>query len=277
MASVDKIFDSIKALGKIALLSRHTPNIAATDKGDTLIILANGPSLKNTIQEYSDILSRTPTMAVNFAAITDEFFKIQPRYYILADPHFFSNDSDNNLTLLEKNIGKVDWTMTILVPHKFYKSAQERYATENVDIATFNDVGIEGAEKLCHIAFARRLAMPRPRNVLIPSIMIGIWLGYKHIYITGADHSWMQTLWVTDENEVVSVQPHFYEDNESEKKRISHVYKHIPLYSIVESFAVAFKSYHQISNFASRIGVEIVNATPGSFIDAFRRGKLSDL
>ena len=105
--------------------------------------------------------------------------------------------------------------------------------------------------------------MPRPRNVLIPSIMLAIASGYRRIIITGADHSWMKTISVTDDNEVVSVQPHFYAESDSEQKRIRHDYSNRPLHDVVESFAVAFRSYHEIASYARKLGVEILNATPG--------------
>lgn len=117
--------------------------------------------------------------------------------------------------------------------------------------------------------------MPRPRNVLIPSIMIGIWLGYKEIYVVGADHTWSKTLEVDANNTVISVQPHFYEDNKAEAARVASVYADVKLHEIMYSFHVAFKAYHQIEDFARKMGVNIYNATPGSFIDAFRRRDIS--
>ncbi len=48
-----------------------------------------------------------------------------------------------------------------------------------------------------------------PRNVLIPAIMSAMREGFRRIVLIGADHNWARTLWVTDRNKVVSVQPHF--------------------------------------------------------------------
>ena len=124
------------------------------------------------------------------------------------------------------------------------------------------------------MAYGRRLGMPRPRNVLIPAIMTGIWSGFKEIYIIGADHSWMNTICVNEHNEVESRQPHFYQDNEHELKRIKVDYVHRPLHEVVHSFYVAFRAYHQIQRYASTAGVAIYNSTPGSFIDAFTRKSL---
>lgn len=272
MTAIDRFFATLKGLGKILILSRPATTLKGKAEGDRLIILANGPSLSTTIADHADVLKSTPTMAVNFAAIAPQFVILRPRYYVLADPHFFHDGDDANLVKLRKAISSVDWPMTLFVPVKYRTQASKLYGIK--DIATFNAVGIEGFSIVCHASFRLGLAMPRPRNVLIPSLMLAIALGYKQIVVVGADHSWMKTLSVTDDNEVVSVQPHFYADGKDEQTRVRHEYANYRLHQIVDSFAVAFKSYHDIANFAAASGVTIINATPGSFIDAFPRGSL---
>ena len=99
-------------------------------------------------------------------------------------------------------------------------------------------------------------------------------MGFGNIYITGADHSWTKTLSVNERNEVVSIQPHFYKEDENEEKRVRVDYLKYPLHQIVYSFYVAFKSYHSVQRYALHKGVDIYNATPESFIDAFPRRNL---
>lgn len=70
---------------------------------------------------------------------------------------------------------------------------------------------------------------------------------------------------------MVSVQPHFYKEDDDEKKRVVNEYRSYRLHQILESFRVAFESYHRIARYARRAGVNIYNATPGSYIDAFER------
>ena len=120
-------------------------------------------------------------------------------------------------------------------------------------------------------------AMPRPRNVLIPSIMSLMREGFKEIVLIGADHNWSKTLWVTDRNCVVSVQPHFYKDDDKELRRAEEIFKNVRLHEVYENYAIAFKSYFYVKAYAECCGVKILNATPGSFIDAFPRLHLRDL
>ena len=109
MAALDNFFQTIKGIGKIILLSRPCSRLKGRAKGERLIIMANGPSLADTIRDHADILRSTPTMAVNFAAIAPEFVELKPSYYVLADPHFFSDGAgDANLQKLRHNLGLVD-------------------------------------------------------------------------------------------------------------------------------------------------------------------------
>ena len=261
--------DSIVAIGKIVLLS-HKSHITKVNGDERLIIMGNGPSLRQTMADNMDILKTNKTLAVNFAANSPEFFEIKPAYYVLADPHFFKNTDNEAVKRLYENISKADWNMTLFVPFGVKVPEVGDYIT----VERFNMVGIDGCNWIQNIAFDNARAMPRPRNVLIASIMIAIFKGYKDIYIVGADHSWLQTISVNDNNEVVSVQPHFYKEDKKEIKRVNNEYSSYPLHQIIYSFYIAFRAYHQISRYAEKRNIKIYNSTPGSFIDAFERKPL---
>ena len=274
----NKLGASAKSTVKIALLSRPTNTRKASDTDKPLIILANGPSLRQTIDDYNSLLSNYPTLAVNFAANTPEFKAIRPSYYVLADPHFFSASDQPNIRLLWKNLSDVDWEMRLFIDRRYKKSFQSAIKLPKcVTLDTFNAVGVEGFEAFERLAYGSGIAMPRPRNVLIPSIMIGITLGYKTIFVCGADHSWMRDLHVTDNNEVVSGMNHFYKDDNKEIQRSINEYRGYRLHQIIQSFYTAFLSYHKIRCFADNRGIKIFNATPGSYIDAFERKPLSEI
>lgn len=269
---MNPLFATFKSIVKIALQSRHLKSLPEHE-GKRIIVMGNGPSLNDTIASHMQLLKSTPAMAVNFAALARVFFEIRPRYYVLADPLFFGgSDNGGNFDKLREALRRVDWPMTVFVPAKFLKAARKHYS--GLDLRPFNFIGLEGYDAFTHAAFSAGLGMPRPRNVLIPAIMLAIGMGYQEVVLTGADHSWTKTLSVTDENEVVSVQPHFYADSDRELSRIRHDYQGIRLHEVVESFAIAFRSYHDIQRYAHGKGVRVLNATPGSFIDAFERIKL---
>lgn len=266
---------SAKSVVKLAVCSRRCRKFPPAD-GDTMIVMGNGPSLADTIAAHSDVLRRLPSLAVNFAPLTDEFFLLRPRYCLMADPVFFSTDGNENLQRLRDNMMRVDWPMTLFVPFGPEPSRVPGSGNSSINLVRFNYVGIEGFAWLENAAYDSRRGMPRPRNVLIPSIMAGIGMGYKQIYIVGADHSWTRTLEVDETNTVISVQPHFYADNDAEQRRVREVYRNIRLHEVIHSFYVAFKSYFTVRRYADSRGVGIYNATPGSFIDAFERRPLPE-
>lgn len=268
--------NSIKSVAKLALHSHRSAISRCANNDESIIIMGNGPSLNDTISQYLDTLKRIPTLAVNFAANAPQFWELQPRYYVLADPHFFVSVNDVNVIKLRDNLANVEWAMTLFLP---FEAKKYGFSIENsnVKIEYFNFLAVEGFEWLENWAYSSGRGMPRPRNVLIPSIMIAMAMGYGNVYVAGADHSWTKTLSVNEQNEVVSIQPHFYKEDEKEEKRIKVDYLKYPLHQIVYSFYVAFKAYHEIQRYAEFKGVNIYNSTSGSFIDAFPRKGLETL
>lgn len=262
-----------KSMVKVILLSRatHLPR----SQGGSMVILANGPSLADTINQSTDSLMSMPRLAVNFAANAPQFTSLRPDYYLMVDPLFFSGTDTPNLAQLKQSLAAVDWPMTLIVPADAKKRLDRTIiANPNISLATINYIGASGFHWLENMLYSSGRAMPRPRNVLVPAIMAAMAMGYDTIYLTGADHSWMQTIWVDDDNHVISVQPHFYKDHPDEQKRVDTTYRGLRLHQVVESFAIAFKSYHSIARYARHRGTTILNATPHSFIDAFERAPL---
>ena len=277
MGKIKEIFDGVATVGKVMLLSRR-PSPAGKPKDERLIIMGNGPSLRETIADHLEILKMSNTLAVNFAANADTYRDLKPDLYVLADPHFFRTGADGkstdpNVVRLWDNIAATDWQMTLYVPCKA-KLPEAIRKNNNITVKRYNLTPGEGLAGPVHWLYRKGLAMPRPRNVLIASIMIALREGYRDIYIVGADHTWSRDLWVDDKNRVISVQKHFYKDNDKEFERVAQEYAGYHLHDILNSLTIAFRSYHQIADYAGSIGAKITNCTPGSFIDAFPRSSL---
>lgn len=270
-----KFFQSAASILKVIILSRSVDTAKKPDDGSEIIIMGNGPSLRQTINSHLSLLQQKETMAVNFAANAPEFFSLRPSRYILADPHFFDGiKTDPNVARLWENLSKINWSMTLHIPASQKENIRSFKFADSIKIKYFNLTPIEGYKAISHLLMRKGLGMPRPRNVLIAAIMVAINSGYQKIWIVGADHTWSQTLSVDDQNRVLSVQPHFYADNAKELDRVAQEYAGYHLHDILGSLTIAFKSYFEIKDYAISRGVSIFNATPGSFIDAFPRKKL---
>lgn len=268
-----RIIEDIITLGKCLIMSGK-PSAKGSRKDKSIVVMGNGPSLRATIDNQADVLHRHDLLAVNFAANTPDFFSLSPQMYVLADPHFFAGAStDENVTRLWENLRRVSWDMTLWIPTRQRRNLPQNLP-DNITVKYFNLTPGDGASPFLHRLYDAGLAMPRPRNVLIPAIMVALREGYREIWLAGADHTWTRTLSVDEDNRVVSIQPHFYKDSGKELNRVATEYKNLHLHDVLGSMTIAFRSYFNVRNYAEKIGARIINATPGSFIDAFERSEL---
>lgn len=145
----------------------------------------------------------------------------------------------------------------------------------NIRLCIYNTTPIEGFQGFCNWIFNRGWGVPRPHNVLIPSIAIGLRLPFRKIYLAGADHSWLPEITVTDDNVVLMHQKHFYDQNKSQAATVKQEnLNSARLYTILYHMYVAFKSYFVLEDYARKLGKEVINITPASYIDAFKRMKI---
>ena len=120
--------------------------------------------------------------------------------------------------------------------------------------------------------------MPRPHNVLIANIKVAIELKYKQVFLFGADHSWMKEIFVTEDNQVYLTQKHFYDEKTAKADVMYYGTKNERrnIAQVLEKFVHSFNSYYLLNDYAKKSGVEVYNATRGSFIDAFPRIELKN-
>ncbi len=279
---VQKLSQSTASLLKVLLMSRFTSKLPETNN-KTLVILGNGPSLNYFLNEKKTFLKNKDVLAVNHFANTAIYEQIRPNFYILNIPEFWTDNVDNDVIkrrdkLIEDLINKTDWQLNLLLgvgakQSKNWKNISKK--NPNIHIYYFNTTPIEGFTWFKHFCFRRNCGMPRPHNVLIPSLMLGINMKYQNIYITGADHSWMQELFVADDNTVYLTQKHFYDEKSAKPDVMKKTGKgKRKMHEILIKFVLSFSGYHTIRKYADKQGITIKNITPNSMIDAFEREKL---
>lgn len=266
---------SAASVVKIALMSRRPKRSAPADKAKSIVILGNGPSLLKTMERSPRWLASQSRMAVNYAALSKEFWQLRPDYYAMMDPGLFPMPDPKDTSLsadVWREFRAVDWPMTLVIPSRFLSVARLHLdGVGSITVKTVNITPVEGWTWLAHFAYRQGLGMPRPRNVMIGAIMGAMQEGFGKIYLAGADHSWTRTLSIDEDNNVCNIVEHFYEEKKEaqETARIVEAYRGLHLHDVLQSLVVAFRSYFHIKEYADARGVEIVNITPGSFIDAF--------
>ena len=259
LASVG-VFSSFKA-GRALKKAHHDGD------SDSVLVLGNGPSLKEHFEHGLDYFKEHDSIAVNFFANTDEFAAIQPKYYMLLDPAFFEgpiSKEERTIKLLE-HLNSVSWKMTLFIPYvKSTEGIRRKLTNENVTIQLFNKVTFEGLPCVERWIWDNGLGVPSSINVLIPAVMMMMAMKYKNIYLYGADFSWMSLIAVDPQNNRAYMNDrHFYDMSSVvyfEKGR----YKMNSYYNYQ-----AFDAMDRIADYAQHRGINIVNRSQGSFIDSF--------
>ncbi|MGV8134516.1 MAG: hypothetical protein AB2L20_04825 [Mangrovibacterium sp.] len=237
----------------------------------TLRILGNGKSLNEVLDgmksEFVDY------MVVNRHILSESYQTLKPRYYVLADPHFF--DSPEGLSLLERIRKETSWPMILFVPswRKVIKKVKNIFAgSATVTVVPFNAMEYKGFRPVRFFLYRHNLSCPRVRNVMVAAIYTGICMKYQIIELYGTEHSWVKYLSVNEYNEVCLENPHFFDKNDAQVKTWRELFgEEEKLYRILQMYADMFEAYLELEEFAEQSFVEVLNCTKGSFIDAFKR------
>ncbi len=275
---LEQFWQTLLSVVKIVLQSRRSSRLPSSfDNPDELLILANGPSLNKTVSEANDFVKSKTLLAVNFCVTSPMFDELRPELYLIADPLFWIVPEKRE-QLFRTLAKKTSWDMYLFIPARALKCKEWiPMITGNPHIRTciYNTTPVEGFRWFCNYVYAKGWGVPRPHNVLIPSIAIGLRLPFRTIYLAGADHSWLPEISVTDENVVLMHQKHFYDTNRSQASTVTQEnLRSARLYTILYHMYVAFKSYFVLEDYARSLDKKVINITPGSYIDAFKRMKV---
>ncbi|MCC8089064.1 MAG: hypothetical protein LIO79_07360 [Rikenellaceae bacterium] len=238
---------------------------------DEIVVLGNGPSLKNFLEFKGNFLEDKEVFCVNFSVESEYFEILKPRFYIATDPAVF-NDKDFAKRLFGGLAEKTNWELNLFVPYRFKNGSWVKYLQENgrIKIHYINTTPVEGTFDICKGIYRKKLGMPRPQNILVPALMVSLWSGFKIIYTAGVEHSWHNQIWVNDNNELMINDVHFYDDNKDKVRR----HGSFDMSSLLYRLAAAFNSYSIVEKFSRTVNARIYNITEGSFIDAFERKKI---
>lgn len=238
-------------------------------------ILGNGPALNDALKNLED-KGKTDFFAVNFFALQDVFFELQPNNYMIMDPVFWQsggavacdNEKRNealvgDLVKFWNIMKKVDWQMNLFIPERCPKYVFENISS-SVNVVRVNTTPIEGWNFLRFGLFNTALGMPLPQNVTIGAIYCAIFMRYKRIYLYGANHSWMVDLRVDEKNRIYTAYKHFYADCPEK-----YFFKKGVLELHLRAYADIFASHTALDEYSRTVGVRVYNRTRGSFIDAY--------
>jgi hypothetical protein len=119
-----------------------------------------------------------------------------------------------------------------------------------------------------------QIGIPHAQNVLVAAIYLGIEIGFKKIYLMGADHSWHEELIVSKDN-IVCFKPKRFSDKE-EASLVPFLMhdkstRAAKMHEIFDAFTKVFVGYHNLEEYSQYRDVKILNASKKTYIDAFER------
>ena len=270
---------------KVLIKSRFFVEIPAPQRA-VCSVLGNGPSLRQSLDEGWDWLAETETFCVNNFASSPEYARLKPMNYALLDPAFFLfSDQNNGRKDLEKTIrclvNLTVWPLLLWVPQGArgsYLVRQVQGKQPHIRVVFFNYTVVRGYAWFRHFVFGRGWGMPQCQNILAASLYLAITRRFQTVYLFGADHSWHEEIRVSDANELLMKQEHFY-DKPGEAT-------YVPVYDVVKhetsrmsaqfsSLSKAFYSYEILRDYAAARQVRVLNASAKTYVDAFKRVKLN--
>lgn len=275
---ISNAVNSFLSIIKVVALSKKPPLLKSL-KNDAIskcVVLGGGPSLTASLDRY---VGRTDIsfIAVNTFVYSDWYEKIRPEFYVILDPGMWLSDDEipqKTLALLQQ---KTQWNLKLLIPYaaRHSRFVQSMEGHSCIQVVYINYVVFKGFPGIANFFYTRNRAMPQSGNVIVAALFIAVNLGFERIDLIGADHDWHRNLVVNNSNEVCVKLIHFYEQEyEVSLKPFRKGLQSNETYKMDEIFhawAKVFRAYHLLNDYATSHGSKIVNATPGSFIDAFER------
>jgi hypothetical protein len=269
------IFSSIK---HAFLLSDFKKN----RKSNSCLILGNGPSLKNDIDNILINNENNDFIVVNNFSCSEYFEILKPEYYVIIDSSFWREDThEENIAIknqtLENLVKKTKWDLKLLIPYEAFKTRQitnQLKSNKYITVHVINTIPVDGFKTLNYFFYKNNLGMPFPINVLIPCILLAININYKTIYLYGTDHSWFESVFVNDDNRLLFYDRHFYDKDEVNSKPVSFYLNATERGNISTLFLnlhKAFDAYYKLNEYSKDKKIQIFNKSSKSYIDAFDR------
>ena len=242
------------------------------DVAGSLRILGNGPSLRDNKFDGDDNFDY---MSVNRFVLSDHYITIQPKYYVIADPFFYTNI--DGIEIIKTIIAKTTWNIELWFPYsRRYENKISRLNSgkANIHFRFYNICDFNNINNCIAMWFYKHnLAMPKAQNVLVACVYIGIFKGYKKMELYGAEHSWLKNIFVNNNNEVCLYNPHFFDKGQVKSKTINEIQRanNYSLSMILYQYSKMFESYKLLQNISEKYDCRVINKTPNSYIDAFCR------
>lgn len=234
------------------------------DNGKVLSVILNGPSLNRTLH-YLD-RSNTDVMMVNYAVETELYEKLRPEYVCFADPRLFMPCKKNYN--LQKRIEDVNEDTILFYPGNVKNAVmlKGKNVKKVFSINKLLDIELYSVKLL-----EKNLFAPYFINIGIMALYVGIQLGYKKIYLYGADLSMFKQLTLNENLEIEKDDIHYYGNQKINLSKV--LRKSYDMSYEMKTWHETFAQFSIIAKYAETESVKIINMSDETMLDCFERFK----
>lgn len=221
-------------------------------KGERCFILATGPSLGKLENHHVKALSNEIVFAVNSFYKVNNTKEIIPNYYVLMDDLYRSSWSNVFSEIESAYPTRVPIFITDIRSRPFI-SKQNR---------EFDNIFLYAKQyPVDHIDSDLSKNIFIGLNVVTTAILSAIYLGFKEVYIIGADYNAFCS----------QGRGHAYDDDQE----VSQVDYNLAFY--LKFYAICTEFHYLVFKYAKRKGVKIINLNPNSLLDAYPKMPLNEI
>ena len=158
------------------------------------------------------------------------------------------------------------WNLFLILPE----------LNKNIKICYVNTTWIDmGCSRgLKDFLYSKNLASPRVQTVLTSAIFLAMNMGYKKIFLTGADHSWHEKMVLGQDNVLYVKVEHFYAEENLPLRPFFSNPEETEVFKTHELFyalSLIFESHHEVAQYAQYVKAKVFNTSKKTYIDAYER------
>ena len=255
--SIYKLYNILSTiLYAMDIQSRHLirKNVAFKDshKDGRCFILGTGPSLNSLSQVEREKLKAEVLFGVNSYYRSDLAYMLVPTYYALTDDLYWK-----------------DWSHVFAEVNERFSDAPPIFIT---DPRARELVEALGREKSPVYVYAKKYPTDTmsdditsniyvTMNVVSNCILVAAYMGFKEIYLLGCDYNVFCN----------AGRGHCYDD----KKEIEGISSNLAFF--LRYYWITTEFHYLIAQFAKKKGINVINLTPGSLLDAYPRVPVSSV
>ena len=260
--------------------SKSLKEFSSYKKNKDICVIGNGPSLKDDLVFLYSKIGLCDFVCVNQFSESKEYDILKPNVYLFLDEAWFSDDFPFLESIVYQTLDainlKTTWKLLILVPFGSNLSIiKSRINNSNVIVEEFLSIPVSYEKKIDTILVNLDgcYAAPVSCNVINYSVYLSIIWGYSNIYICGLDMSIYRDILVSQlDNDKYLITKHFYEEDKKIllRKNPDRI-EPWKMYELYHEASIIFKTHNILNEYAIKKGVNIINKSSFSMVDAYKR------